>query len=116
MAAMAIDQTNVVDFVGIEPNKNEAQLIISDHLEWDKGERADSEHMYLLQEKINSYLRFVESGEIYTSYPKSRGKKLVIRVVAKHDLNSNGKSFFQRIEETLFASGFVITFERLHAS
>jgi hypothetical protein len=91
---MAIDQTNVVDSIGIEPNKNEAQLIISDHLEWDKGEKADREHMYLLQEKINSYLRFIESGEIYTSYPKSRGKKLVIRVVGKYDMNSGGKSFF----------------------
>ena len=113
---MSIDQTNVVNSIGIEPNKDEAQLIISDHLEWDQSEKADREHMYLLQEKINSYLGFVESGEIYKSHPKSKGKKVVIRVIGKYDMNSTGKSFFHRVEETLFASGYVITFERLRVS
>lgn len=27
--------------------------------------------MYLLQEKINSYLAIIESGEIYEKYPKA---------------------------------------------
>jgi hypothetical protein len=109
---MAIDQTNTVDSIGVDPNKDEAQLIISDHLPWNAGEERDREHMYLLQEKINAYLRFIESGEIYTAYPKARGKKAMIRLVGKYDMGAGGREFFKRIEEALLASGYVITFER----
>jgi hypothetical protein len=113
---MAIDQTNVVDSIGVDPNRDEAQLIISDHLGWNEGGEQDREHMFLLQEKINTYLRFIESGEIYTAYPKAKGKKTVIRIIAKYDMNGEGKGFFKKIEEALFASGHTISFERLSAS
>jgi hypothetical protein len=109
---MAIDQTNVVDFIGIDPNGDEALLVISDHLEWDMSKKEDREHMYLLQEKINSYLRFVESGQIVTSYPQSKDKRIVIRVVAKYDMNSGGQRFFKKIQQALSASGYELTFER----
>jgi hypothetical protein len=113
---MAIDQVNVVDSIGIEPNRGEAQLIIADHLDWATSERSDRRHMYLLQEKINTYLRFIESGEIYTAYPQANGKRLVIRIVAKHDMSTNAKEFFAKIQNSLFASGYRITFERLNLS
>jgi hypothetical protein len=113
---MAIDQTNVVDSIGFDPNKDEAQLIITDHLGWAEGEREDKEHLYLLQEKINSYLRFIESGEIYSAYPKAEGKTLLIRVIAKFDMPTNAKEFFSRVQEELLASGYKITFERLNLS
>ena len=69
--------------------------------------------MYLLQEKINTYLRFIESGEIYAAYPKAKGKRAVIRIIAKYDMSEDGQIFFNKIQETLFASGHKITFERL---
>jgi hypothetical protein len=53
--------------------------------------------MYLLQEKVNSYIGFIESGEIFTTYPKARGKKIIVRVVAKHEMNDGGKDFFKKI-------------------
>jgi hypothetical protein len=110
---MAIDQTNVVDFIGIDPEGDEAQLIITDHLGWNEGEEQDLKHMYLLQEKVNSYIGFIESGEIFTTYPKARGKKIIVRVVAKHEMNDGGKDFFKKIEGALLASGHLITFECL---
>jgi Immunity protein 27 len=113
---MAIDQTDVVDLIGVDPIRGEAQLIISDHLDWNKGDKQDREHMYLLQEKVNTYLRFIESGEINTACPKAKGKKAVIRLVAKYDMNDDGKGFFKTIEEALLASGHAITFERLSPS
>jgi hypothetical protein len=113
---MAIDQTNVVDSIGIEPNKDEAHLIISDHFDWGRDDQTEKEHMYLLQEKINTYLRFIESGEIYAAYPKARGRRPVIRVVGKYEMSSNAESFFKKIKEVLWSSGYAITFERLRIS
>ncbi|MGO8134287.1 DUF6572 domain-containing protein, partial [Rhizobium ruizarguesonis] len=57
---MALDETNVIDAIGVDKATGELVLTITDHLEW-KG--SDSEHLLLLQEKLNTYLGFVESGE-----------------------------------------------------
>ena len=62
---MTIDQTGVVDFIGIDTAGN-VRLTISDHLEWDVNTK---EHLFQLQEKLNCYLAFVESGEILETYP-----------------------------------------------
>lgn len=113
---MSIDQTEVIDSIGIDRAKNEAQLIIADHLEWNCDEKLDKEHMYLLQEKINTYLRFIESGEIYEAYPKSRNKALVIRLVGKYDMCESAMIFFKRVEDALSKSGHKITFEWLAES
>lgn len=110
---MSIDQSDVVDSIGIDPIKNEVQLIITDHLDWTGDDRTDNKHMYLLQEKINAYLCFIESGEIYTTYPQARGNALVIRVVAKFDLSAKARAFFDKIRNTLLTSGYRITFEKL---
>jgi len=110
---MSVDQSNVVDSIGIDPTKNQVQLIITDHLEWTGDDRTDNEHMYLLQEKINAYLRFIESGEIYAAYPQARGKSLVVRVVAKFDLSTRAQEFFDAIQNTLLTAGYRITFEKL---
>lgn len=76
---MSIEQTNVVDFIGIEESTGRVVLTISDHLPWD-----DDEHFPLLQEKLNRYLAFIESGEIHESYPEASGRMPVIDLVLKH--------------------------------
>ena len=59
---MAVDQTRVVDTVGLETETGAVILTIYDHLDW-----SDTlAHQTVLQEKINTYLLFIESGEIYT--------------------------------------------------
>ena len=71
---MSITETSKVDIVAI--NNDEAVMVITDHLEWDG--HSDDDHMYHLQEKINTYLRFYESGEIYAQFPKAKDKKIII--------------------------------------
>jgi hypothetical protein len=113
---LSIDQTDVIDFIGVDSANNEAQLIISDHLEWNCGEKLDKEHMYMLEEKVNTYLTFIESGEIYESYPKSRNRSLVIRLIGKYDMCESAMLFFRRVEDALSKRGHKITFERLAES
>ncbi len=110
---MAIDQANVIDWIGIDPETEEVLLMISDHTKWNESDQHDREHMFSLQEKINAYLRFIESGELYSTYPKAGGKTAVIKIIAKYEMNESGKRFFAKIKEFLFASGHKITFELL---
>jgi len=55
---MSVEQRKVIDFVGISKADGRAILTISDHLPW----LADNEHLLILQDKINDYLAFLESG------------------------------------------------------
>lgn len=64
---MSVENTQVIDLIGFEESTGKVILTIADHLPWD-----DSEHLPLLQKKLISYLAFIESGEIYESYPRAR--------------------------------------------
>lgn len=103
---MSIEQTNVIDFVSIN-KENEAVLTISDHLELDEK----NEHLHLLQEKINAYLRFIESGEIYESYPEAKGKKIIISVYAKYQPHKDGRMFISKMTQKSKEAGYEFRFE-----
>ena len=104
---MTIDQTNVIDFAGIDPKTDKAILFISDHLEW---EGDSTSHMFLLQEKINAYLAAIESGEVYELYPKAAGRAFVIRILGMHPLSDEAKRFFEKVKSFLVDAGFNIEF------
>lgn len=110
---MSIDQTDVVDFVTIEEQSGDVLLTISDHLFW--GEN-DSEHMYLLQEKINTYLRFIESGEIFTKFPMTKGKNIAINVVGQFPLSEEAATFFDNAGVVIRQAGFALKFRLHHAN
>ena len=64
---MSVEEPAKIDFAAFDPKAGEVRLIISDHLDWTE----EGEHLLLLQSKLNSYLAFVESGEIYTKLLKA---------------------------------------------
>ncbi len=66
---MSILDAKVVDIVGVDPDKGIARLVITDHLEWTDPL---GEHLLLLQEKINGYLRFLE-GESWSNIIRTQG-------------------------------------------
>ena len=108
---MTIDQTNVVDFVALDTKTNEALLVITDHLEWTDDDKWSKEHMFLLQEKVNAYLGFIESGDIYQRCPEARGRAIVIRVVSKYPLSEEARRFCEKIRSFLADAGYRIEFE-----
>jgi hypothetical protein len=91
-AAMSIEQSNVVDLVTIERGTGNVLLTISDHLPWETDE---GNHLLLLQEKVNAYLRFIESGELVRKYPEAEGSP-VINVVGKFPLSAQAQLFLQQ--------------------
>ena len=108
---MTVDQTNIVDFVTISPESGDCSLTISDHLDW---ENDHDEHIWKLQEKINSYLRFVEGGELYEKYPNAKGKRIEIRVIGKFRLNLVASEFYARAGKVLHDAGFELVFEKFN--
>jgi uncharacterized protein DUF6572 len=107
---MTVEEPSKIDFNIIEPQSGEVRLVISDHLDW--GEQK-GEHLLLLQNKLNSYLAFIESGEIYTKLPKSVGRKIVIEVLGKFPLSDEAKKFYRLVGKAVAGAGFSLRFELL---
>jgi hypothetical protein len=97
---MTVEQHDVVDFVSIDREGN-ATLTVSDHLPWMdlKG------HLFHLQEKINGYLKFAESGEIYEKFPETRGRPVVISVVLKFPSPDAAQWFFTKTATAVQGAG-----------
>ena len=92
---MSLDKTDVVDAVGIEKNSDFVALTIADGWDW----QDELKHLLALQEKLNAYFRFVESGQIWVSYPDAAGRQLVIDVVGKFPLPPNGIDLLKRASD-----------------
>ncbi len=109
---MSIEQTDTVDFIGVNEPENEVVLTISDHLEW--GTDAGN-HLLLLQDKINTYLSFIESGELLESYPDANGRKAVINIVGQYPLNQEAENFIGQVKPIVSNAGMSLRFEEFES-
>ena len=98
---MSIEQADTVDAIGIETSSGKVILTIADHLSWEE----EHDHLLALQNKINTYLAFVESGELHAVYPDSVDREPVIEIVMKLPPSRAGIEFLGRIQPILESSG-----------
>jgi len=108
---MTIEEAGKVDIVALPRNRREVILLVADHLPWSDDEQGRLEHVYLLQEKLNSYLRYVESGELYRDFPDAKGRKVVFLVGHKHEIPEDVISLLERMREILADAGIVLRLE-----
>jgi len=99
---LSVDQTDVVDIVGIDRETGRVVLTISDHLDWSDSIR----HQSILQNKLNTYLAFVESGEILQQYPKAKDRPVVFEVVFQFPPDESGRAFLGRARQVIESAGF----------
>jgi hypothetical protein len=104
---MTIVETERIDIVASRPDSNVVKLVVADHLPWDDVEQ----HSRILQDKINTYIAFVESGQLLRlKEPKIPASPDVrILLAALHPPNEAGKEFLGRVKE--FLGGIGIGFE-----
>ena len=92
---MALEQPDIVDAVGIEKGSDFVALTIADSWDW----QDEQKHLLALQEKLNAYFRFVESGQIWESYPEAAGRQIVIDVIGRFPLPQIGIDFLKRASD-----------------
>ena len=108
---MAVDDFDVVDIVSIDPD-GRVILTISDHLEWTES----ASHQLALQKKFNHYLAFVESAEIFESYPEAKGRPMVFSLVTQYDPDASGSAFLERAKKAIEKAGFAFLHVRFKTS
>lgn len=105
---MTIERTRVVDAIADDIDEGIATLLLTDHLEWDASQ---PDHLLLLQEKLNTYIAFFESGEIFESRPHLRNRKIAVKIVGLYPLSANAAEFVARAKEALAKINLGLTFE-----
>jgi hypothetical protein len=104
---MSIEQTDTIDFLNIDKT-GDVLLTISDHLDWEGDEES---HLLLLQEKLNAYLRFIESGEMLRRYPEAKERSIVIQILSKFPMSKKAEIFFKKACNAIHEAGFQLRFE-----
>jgi len=94
---MSIIESGVIDSVIFSENYEDIILLITDHLDWSSTQ----DHLLLLQEKLNTYIKFFESGQLEEDFPDSKYKAIKIMVVGKYELNEKATAFFNSACEFL---------------
>ena len=97
---MTVEQHNVIDSIGTDKS-GRICLIISDHLPWDEKD----EHLLCLQEKLNTYLRFIESGEIYEHRPEARERPIVVTLALKYPPPARVQWFLTKVSAAVEGAG-----------
>jgi hypothetical protein len=104
---MSVDQADTIDFATIDKVSGDLWLTISDHLPWHDNE---GNHLVLLQNKLNAYLRFIESGEVFKKVPDAKGRGIVINLVGKFPLSQKADVFLRRARAAIEGAGFRLQF------
>lgn len=100
---MSITEKNKIDIVAARPDSSVVKLVITDHLGWDDFEA----HARLLQDKVNTYLEFVESGQLARMQaPKIPDAPDVhIVLVLHYPPTKEAEEFFVQVREFLAGVG-----------
>ena len=106
---MALAESNTIDAIGICSSTDDLILTLIDELDWSH----EFDHLVLLQEKINAYVRFVESGELIESYAKAKGRHVVIEVVSQYPLAAQAEGFFREASGVLRGADIDLRFRVL---
>lgn len=103
---MSVAETDSIDAIGVDKEMQRVFLSILDPLLWDE----ENIHLFTLQEKINTYLYFIESGELLKSFPDSQGFGITIELILKHFPSDKAIAFFDQTIQILLDKEIVFTF------
>lgn len=108
---MTVRQTETIDWLGIERDSGHILLTAIDDLDWMDAPM----HLAVLQEKLNTYLRFVESGEVFEQLAEKLGNTLPratpvkVRILAKYAPTQQARAFLQYARAAFAKGGLELT-------
>lgn len=103
---MSVTETDKIDAFAIEKETKRVFLTIIDPLLWDDK----NVHLFALQEKINTYLYFIESGELGRAMPDSEGLDITIELILKHIPDPQAITFLDQTIQILLDKNIVFVF------
>ena len=78
-------------------DKSTVVMLITDHLNWEQ----EYDHLIVLQEKINNYLGFIQSGQGEQMFKDAIIKRYEILISFLYPITENCKKFIDSINQQL---------------
>lgn len=94
---MSVADTNKIDGIGISKDGSKLILLITDHLDWSN----EYDHLIQLQNKMNSYIDFIEGQQYREIYPDMRFSSFCIEVHFMYELTTNCLKFIDVISKQM---------------
>lgn len=104
---MSVLDRGKIDGIGLNKEGDSVVLMISDHLDWSD----EYEHLVSLQDKINDYLGFVESGQVNEVYSKVNVNGYTIIIYFKHNPTQKCREFINSVSQMLSVNGVSLEYE-----
>lgn len=109
---MAIDNTDTIDGMAYDEESQAVVLLLTDHLSWKHTKETnilkESDHLVLLQDKINAYISFLENGQYMENFSDKEIKMVVIEIHFKYDITENCEKFLNAVQEQIGQYGIMI--------
>ncbi len=98
---MTIESTSQIDILTVRESLGQIQLTISDHLPWEQSDK-----LLLIQQKVNHYLAFIESGEMESQHPKSATLTPVLKLISLYPPQSTDLEFLKQVQAIIEDAGY----------
>ena len=95
---MTVLDKDVVDDIGYRDEEKAAYLITYDHLMW--HEDVEEEHFKILQDKLNAYFIFIQTGQVDEQFPQKEIKEYVILICFLYPPTKYAKVFLRAAQKT----------------
>ena len=106
---MSISNCNIIDGIGINEEQNAIVLLLCDHLLWEGVDAPKvSDHLVLLQKKINTYVSFLGNQTYKQKYPNLEVKMAVINIRFQYPVPESCDDFLKNEEERLAKVGIIL--------
>lgn len=103
MSVLDIDK---VDGIGISNDGTELALLITDHIDWTN----EYAHLVQLQNKVNSYVSFIENKQYEEIYPEHQFTTFRIEIHFQNKLNQNCVKFIDTVNKQLYENRIVVEY------
>lgn len=103
---MSIRSLTKVDVIRRVEGSGEVVLGIKDDLTW--GEDA---HLFMITQKVDAYLKFIDSGQYLHHADASAGDRLRIELVAAHEPDKKALDFLFDLGARLAKRGLAFTYK-----
>lgn len=103
---MSVIDKKTIDSIAVTNDDEGIILLITDHLEW----KDEYNHLVILQEKINAYISFLESGQYKEIYNNKEFRYGIIEIHFKYQPIENAKQFLKTVQNQISETGLIIQY------
>lgn len=109
---MTLDKVDTVDWLSIDKRTGHICLTVVDDWDW----CSEREHVARLQDKLNIYLAFVESGEVYERLAEQLGgerppdTRVRVEIVGKHRMPPYAERFLEHATMVFHEAGLALSY------